>query len=358
MSQIITMKKNIYTRVLLILSIILTSNISFAHSTQNETDKYQCPMKCEGEKTYDKPGKCPLCGMSLGKIIVPEIYKCPMKCEGEKTYDKPGKCPVCGMSLRKIIEPEIYKCPMKCEGEKTYDKTGKCPVCGMSLRKINPSAAPTPKKSNVKIAGTMMKVMRQGELSGTINLDTISNKEHLYGVGPLEYLKGELMVVDGKSYKSTVSAKSSIRVEKTFSAKAPFFVYATINKWKEISLPDSVQTIPQLESYLDQSTKNHTRPFAFRLTTTLDKGEIHVVNLPSGTVVKSPEDAHQNQLSVKLKKQPAELVGFFSTEHKGIFTHHDSFVHIHLITTDQKKMGHLENMMLKKGATKLYIPEE
>ena len=173
-----------------------------------------------------------------------------------------------------------------------------------------------------------------------------------------DYLKGELMVVDGKSYKSTVSAKSSIRVEKTFSAKAPFFVYATINKWKEISLPDSVQTIPQLESYLDQSTKNHTRPFAFRLTTTLDKGEIHVVNLPSGTVVKSPEDAHQNQLSVKLKKQPAELVGFFSTEHKGIFTHHDSFVHIHLITTDQKKMGHVENMMLKKGATKLYIPEE
>lgn len=26
---------------------------------------YQCPMKCEGEKTYDKPGKCPKCGMDL-----------------------------------------------------------------------------------------------------------------------------------------------------------------------------------------------------------------------------------------------------------------------------------------------------
>lgn len=21
--------------------------------------RYQCPMKCEGEKTYDSPGKCP-----------------------------------------------------------------------------------------------------------------------------------------------------------------------------------------------------------------------------------------------------------------------------------------------------------
>ncbi len=26
---------------------------------------YQCPMKCEQEKTYDKAGKCPVCGMDL-----------------------------------------------------------------------------------------------------------------------------------------------------------------------------------------------------------------------------------------------------------------------------------------------------
>lgn len=27
------------------------------------------------------------------------IYYCPMYCEGDKTYDKPGHCPVCGMDL-------------------------------------------------------------------------------------------------------------------------------------------------------------------------------------------------------------------------------------------------------------------
>lgn len=32
-----------------------------------------------------------------------EIYQCPMKCEGEKTYDKPGSCPVCEMDLE-IVE--------------------------------------------------------------------------------------------------------------------------------------------------------------------------------------------------------------------------------------------------------------
>lgn len=30
--------------------------------------KYQCPMKCEGDKVYDKPGSCPVCNMDLQKV--------------------------------------------------------------------------------------------------------------------------------------------------------------------------------------------------------------------------------------------------------------------------------------------------
>jgi len=34
-----------------------------------KTGKYYCPMHCEGDKMYDKPGDCPVCGMDL----VPEV---------------------------------------------------------------------------------------------------------------------------------------------------------------------------------------------------------------------------------------------------------------------------------------------
>ena len=39
-------------------------------STKNQVALagYQCPMKCEGEKVYDKAGKCPSCGMDMQKI--------------------------------------------------------------------------------------------------------------------------------------------------------------------------------------------------------------------------------------------------------------------------------------------------
>ncbi|HKK43402.1 MAG TPA: heavy metal-binding domain-containing protein [Bacteroidales bacterium] len=37
-----------------------------AKEDQKES-KYYCPMHCEGDKTYDKPGDCPVCGMHLKK---------------------------------------------------------------------------------------------------------------------------------------------------------------------------------------------------------------------------------------------------------------------------------------------------
>ncbi|MDM1294019.1 copper-translocating P-type ATPase [Sphingobacterium sp. N143] len=168
------------------------------HAQQRSPGKYICPMHCEGEKTYDQPGRCPVCGMHLvpmadidpkkNEAHHPEQtsnkqqhasmdhkhmdhsqhtdkpvhqaetigaaqnmnanstgkYYCPMHCEGDKLYDKAGNCPVCGMNLEKI--PEIntaiqYSCPM--HPEVVQDHPGSCPICGMDLVPIasgNPRA--------------------------------------------------------------------------------------------------------------------------------------------------------------------------------------------------------------------------
>lgn len=73
------------------------------------------------------------------------VYQCPMKCEGDKTYDKAGKCPNCNMNLKAVAlehnKATTYECPMKCEGDKTYDKAGKCPKCNMNLKKVKTAKA-------------------------------------------------------------------------------------------------------------------------------------------------------------------------------------------------------------------------
>ena len=65
------------------------------------------------------------------------VYQCPMKCEEDKTYTAKGKCPVCNMNLKEVKkEATVYQCPMKCEADKTYGKEGKCPVCNMNLKAV------------------------------------------------------------------------------------------------------------------------------------------------------------------------------------------------------------------------------
>ena len=79
---------------------------------------FYCPMHCEGDKTYDKPGDCPICGMDLVEeqnqsVLSSEQWTCPMHPEVVK--DEPGSCPICGMDLVPM-QPDISA------EEKTYRK--------------------------------------------------------------------------------------------------------------------------------------------------------------------------------------------------------------------------------------------
>ncbi len=155
--------------------------------------------------------------------------------------------------------------------------------------------------SEVKVVGEMKSVMWKGQLQGTIHLDTIADKTHLYGLGPVEYLAGEILVLDGKSYQSTVTSDTTMKVEETFNIKAPFFGYANISTWAEQALPDSIETIPQLEQFLDQVSLNSPRPFMFKLTGTVQQATIHIVNLPKGAKVSSPEGNYSGYKTLEFK---------------------------------------------------------
>ncbi len=77
---------------------------------------FYCPMHCEGDKTYDEAGRCPVCGMDLieqPKLVIASQYTCPMHPEIIK--DEMGSCPICGMDL-------VPMEPVESEENKTYQK--------------------------------------------------------------------------------------------------------------------------------------------------------------------------------------------------------------------------------------------
>ncbi len=254
-----------------------------------------------------------------------------------------------------LKKQETYQCPMLCEGNKVYGKPQKCPVCGMDIKKVVSRDSKLVNK-DIAISGAMMNVMHKGELWGTINLDTIADKKHLYGIGPLEYLTGEILIIDGRCYKSEVVTDTRMKVSETFQLKAPFFGYTHVAAWKDLVLPDSIIELSQLEHFLNAATENYPRPFFFKILAQVEQANIHVVHLQAGSKVSSPQEAHQGQKNYEVRDEEVEMIGFFSTEHQAILTHHDSWVHIHLITQDRTQMGHLESVKLKKGSAKLFLP--
>ena len=82
------------------------------------TGTFYCPMHCEGDKTYNKAGDCPVCGMdlveeqSLSSSSVQQ-WTCPM--HPEVVQDHAGSCPICGMDLVPM-QPDLSS------EEKTYKK--------------------------------------------------------------------------------------------------------------------------------------------------------------------------------------------------------------------------------------------
>ena len=83
------MKRKILTGVLILsLGLFITScKENKKHTEHEKTENHE-----HGDSDND---------MNHSEIAAAE-YQCPMKCEGEKTYHEPGSCSVCKMDLKEV----------------------------------------------------------------------------------------------------------------------------------------------------------------------------------------------------------------------------------------------------------------
>lgn len=210
----------------------------------------------------------------------------------------------------------------------------------------------------VRHVGEMRKVQRDGDLRGTIDLKSLSKTNHLYALGPIEGLKGEVTIWDGKPSLSKV-VDGKMATTDQFAGKACFLVYAQVPSWREIDVPPEVQTEKQLESFIGKAAPglglNSKRPFPFAVKGSPDKVAFHVVNKTDDTP-HTREKHDQIKVHFAVEKVPVRVIGFYSDQHHGIFTHHDSNIHMHVITEDEKQSGHVESLKLGKGC-KLLLPK-
>jgi acetolactate decarboxylase len=197
--------------------------------------------------------------------------------------------------------------------------------------------------------------MQKGDLSAAIDLRKLAKIKHLYALGPVEGLKGEVTIWDGKPSIARV-ADGKVATSDRFEVKACFLVYASVPAWQEIAIPSNVRDLEQLEAFVAQAAAKAKldvhRPFPFAVRGKFEKLAFHVVN-------KTDDSPHSREKHERVKvhftadNAAARLIGFYSDHHHGVFTHHGSNVHIHVITDDNKRSGHVESIRLGVGCVLL-----
>jgi acetolactate decarboxylase len=205
--------------------------------------------------------------------------------------------------------------------------------------------------SGVRWIGAQRDVLG-GDLPGHGDLEALSTASHLYALGPLEGLRGEVSIFDSVPIIARIEMDSVV-TSTSWSARACFLVWAQVPKWSEHSPRLALADLDGIEratvTFAGEAGLDPSRPLPFRIRGAAVEATIHVLD-KRDDLPHNPERHEKAKVRRILDQAPVELVGFYSRQHRGIFTPKESNVHVHLRTEDGLISGHLETIRLAEGA--------
>lgn len=210
----------------------------------------------------------------------------------------------------------------------------------------------------VKHAGNRTSIIQQGDLSAQIYLDTLSEIPHLYAVGPIEGLKGEITVYDGKSSIATID-RAQPTISSSLHHGATFLAYASATRWKTISIDTSISGLRDVEAYVQNMSTRHDvdtrKPFPFRIEGRIDSLEYHIIFKTDD----APHNATEHQRAKQkftVHDSDVCIIGFWAdVKSQGVYTPPDKRIHLHFILDGDAASGHVDDLQLREGAL-LYLP--
>ena len=201
-------------------------------------------------------------------------------------------------------------------------------------------------------AGALKNFMHRGDISSQFDLSDLKDKKGLYALGALENLEGEIQIFDGAPY-NTYTSQGKVVFDKSFTKKASLLVYAQVQEWEETKIPKEITSGGQLENYIKQhalkSGINIEEPFPFLIIGKCQSISWHVINWDKN------DNNHTHRKHIEsgphgtVENIEASILGFYSTKHKAIFTHHSTNMHMHFKTSNHNLAGHIDKIVLGKN---------
>ena len=204
----------------------------------------------------------------------------------------------------------------------------------------------------INYKGALKNIMKDADISAKVDLSEFKSTKNFYALGAIENLKGEIQIFNSEPFITSVE-NNSLKFDKTFTKKATLLVYASVEKWDSIPIPNDIISYEQLENYIEKTANeqgiNTDEPFPFLLEGLIGSFDWHVINWKDGDTIHSHKKHKTTGMYGTINNKEVEMLGFYSNAHHAIFTHHTTNMHIHVKTDGNGVAGHVDGLFLENG---------
>jgi acetolactate decarboxylase len=251
---------------------------------------------------------------------------------------------------------------------KTMPRLGARLWLGLVTCAVTAAGAPLPQpalfEGNVHVHGSLRAMLHENQFGSQIDLATLPQSPHLFGLGALADLAGEVLVLEGRTYVSYPNGAHAATTEElpTASLGAALLVTTQVEAWDgfvveaEIAWEDFEATLRQWVERLGWDTQQR---LPFQIIGRFPELQWHVID---GSRLQGGGGSHEQHLQAASRLQAqnaaARIVGFYSLQDQGVFTHRDAISHLHCLTSEPQQMGHVDRMVVPAGARVLFPAQE
>lgn len=208
--------------------------------------------------------------------------------------------------------------------------------------------------------GHFKKMIHMKETEGVVSIQEAVSVNNTYAIGAIGKGRGEITVVNKKIWLDYGNDGLGESVhEIPLHETAVLLVTAQVSKWHQIIIPENLPGNRLQIFVLEQARRNDInaeKPFPFLLEGKFDNLDLHVINGENEKFAgHSNNETFYKQHKTTKQNQVAIIVGFYSANNQGIYTHPGESWHLHAVIDDENIGAHVDGIEAQKN-TILKLP--
>lgn len=230
----------------------------------------------------------------------------------------------------------------------------------LSLALSTAACSSPPRHVDLSSWGELRAVLKEGETQGRVELARAA-EPGTYGLGAVEGLRGEVLVLDGEVWVSRAASPEAVGPAgpPLEGEQATLLAVAQVESWSESALPAAANIAlleRQVLGAVESADLDRSAPVPFIIEGTAVELELHVLN-GACPFADPPPAAERAPYRAALGHTEVTLVGLYAEGAAGVLTHHGSSLHVHVLTGGPASVvGHVDGLRLLEGA-RLRVPK-